>query len=256
MTLATIQHARAMRAAGAGEPAAAFEQQFRVYLPSDPAYHLMQGAWAIGSLAEYAVLSGHEDAARAEVAKLEPRAALTSAPGVHISLRYARAQLASDDAAEGHFRIAIDSTHGEWPFDNARANLAYGAWLRRSKRITDSRDPLRAARDTFDRLGALGWAERARHELRAAGESSTRRPPEAWDQLSPQEVQIAQMVALGLSNKEIGHRLYLSHRTVASHLYRMFPKLGVTSRTQLTHTVTTRPVIGTPSARVTSLDVV
>jgi DNA-binding CsgD family transcriptional regulator len=256
VTLATIQHGRAMRAAGAGEPATAFEQQYRVFLPSDPAYHRMQGAWAIGSLAEYAVMSGHEDAARAEVAKLEPLAALTSAPGVHTGLRYARAQLASDDAAEEHFRGTLDATHGEWPFDNARANLAYGAWLRRNKRITDSRDPLRVARDTFDRLGALGWAERARQELRAAGETSTRRAPEAWDQLSPQEIQIAQMVALGLSNKEIGQRLYLSHRTIASHLYRMFPKLGVTSRAQLTHAVTMRPTAGTPSTRVESLDVV
>lgn len=246
VTLATIQHGRAVRAAGAGDPATAFEQQYRVYVPSDPAYHRMQGAWAIGSLAEYAVMSGHEHAARAEVAKLEPLAAQTSAPGVHISLRYARAQLASDDAAEEHFRTTLDSTHGEWPFDNARANLAYGGWLRRNKRITDSRDPLRVARDTFDRLGALGWAERARQELRAAGESSTRRAPEAWDQLSPQEIQIAQMVALGLSNKEIGHKLYLSHRTVASHLYRMFPKIGVTSRAQLTHAVSTHPTAGAP----------
>jgi DNA-binding CsgD family transcriptional regulator len=256
VTLATIQHGRAVRAAGAGEPAAAFEQQYRVYLPSDPAYHRMQGVWAIGSLAEYAIMSGHEDAARAELAKLEPLAALTSAAGVHISLRYARALLAPDDAAEEHFRTALASTHGEWPFDNARASLAYGSWLRRNKRITDSRDPLRVARDTFDRLGALGWAERARQELRAAGEISTRRAPEAWDQLSPQEIQIAQMVALGLSNKDIGQRLYLSHRTVASHLYRMFPKLGVTSRAQLTHAVTARPTAGSPSTRVMFMDVV
>ena len=256
VTLATIQHGRAVRAAGAGDPAAAFEQQLRVYLPSDPAYHRMQGAWAIGSLAEYAVMSGHDDVARAELAKLESEVALTSAPGVHISLRYARAQLASDDAAEEHFRSALDSTHGDWPFDHARVSLAYGAWLRRNKRITDSRDPLRVARDTFDRLGALGFAERARQELRAAGESSTRRAPEAWDQLSPQEIQIAQMVALGLSNKEIGQRLYLSHRTVASHLYRMFPKIGVTSRAQLTHAVNARPTAGTPSHNVTTLDAV
>ena len=256
VTLATIQQGRALRAAGAGEPAVAFEQQYRVYLPSDPAYHRMAGAWAIGSLTEYAVMSGHEDAARAEVTKLEPLAALTPAPGVHISLRYARAQLASDDTAEEHFRTAINSTYGEWPFDNARINLAYGAWLRRNKRITESRDPLRVARDNFDRLGALGWAERARQELRAAGESSTRRAPEAWDQLSPQEVQIAQMVAHGLSNKEIGQRLYLSHRTIASHLYRMFPKLGVTSRAQLTQAVVTRPTAVIPSNRVESLDVI
>ncbi len=106
------------------------------------------------------------------------------------------------------------------------AELTYGSWLRRRQRVRDSRDYLRAARDGFDQLGAKPWAERARDELRAAGERS--RPPslDAWDVLSPQELQIATMVAQGLSNREIGERLFLSHRTVGSHLYRMFPKLG------------------------------
>ena len=75
--------------------------------------------------------------------------------------------------------------------------------------------------------------ERFHEELRAAGETSGKRAPEVWDQLSPQEMQIANMAAEGLSNREIGQRLYLSHRTVGSHLYRLFPKLGITSRAQL-----------------------
>ena len=77
------------------------------------------------------------------------------------------------------------------------------------------------------------WAERARQELRASGETLRARTPEARDQLTPQELQIAQMAAEGLTNKEIGQRLYLSHRTVSSHLHRIFPKLGITSRAQL-----------------------
>jgi DNA-binding NarL/FixJ family response regulator len=120
-----------------------------------------------------------------------------------------------------------------WPFYAARAQLAYGGWLRRQRRMTDSRDPLRDAARSFEALGLLRYAERARRELRATGEAPRRRKPEAWAQLTPQELQIAQLAAEGLSNREIGERLYLSHRTVGSHLYRLFPKLGVTSRTQL-----------------------
>jgi DNA-binding NarL/FixJ family response regulator len=105
--------------------------------------------------------------------------------------------------------------------------------LPRPLRVSESRAPLRAARDAFDELGAPGWSERARQELRAAGETSRRRRPEAWSDLSPQELQIATLAAAGLSNRDIGERLYISHRTVASHLYRIFPKLGVASRAQL-----------------------
>ena len=83
------------------------------------------------------------------------------------------------------------------------------------------------------RKRAIAWGERARQELRASGEVSERRTPEAREQLSPQEFQIASMAAQGLSNREIGQKLYLSHRTIGSHLYRIFPKLGITSRAQL-----------------------
>jgi DNA-binding NarL/FixJ family response regulator len=89
------------------------------------------------------------------------------------------------------------------------------------------------------------WAERARRELRASGESSRLRSRDALDELTPQELQIVQMAALGLSNREIAQRLYLSHRTVESHLYRVFPKLGVTSRAQLVGALGSR--LGAPA---------
>ena len=92
---------------------------------------------------------------------------------------------------------------------------------------------MRAARDTFDALGSAPWSEQARRELRASGERSLRRVPEARDQLTAQELQIAQLAAEGLSNREIGQRLFLSHRTISTHLYRVFPKLGITSRAEL-----------------------
>jgi DNA-binding CsgD family transcriptional regulator len=118
-------------------------------------------------------------------------------------------------------------------FDHARLQLAYGAWLRRHRRVTESRAPLRAARQVFDALGCAPWGERACQELRASGKQSLGRAPAARDQLSSQELQIAQMAATGMTNREIGQQLYLSPRTVGSHLYRLFPKLGVTSRSQL-----------------------
>ena len=97
----------------------------------------------------------------------------------------------------------------------------------------DSRTPLREAARVFDALGLLRFADRARRELRASGERGRHRVPEAWTELSPQELQIAQLAADGLSNRDIGERLYISPRTVGAHLYRLFPKLGITSRTQL-----------------------
>jgi DNA-binding NarL/FixJ family response regulator len=116
--------------------------------------------------------------------------------------------------------------------------LAYGRWLRRQRRVAESRAPLRAARGSADALGFDGLAAMARQELRASGETSRQRTPDARDQLTPQEQQIAQLVAEGLSNREVGERLYLSHRTVGSHLYRMFPKLGITSRAQVAQALT------------------
>ena len=105
--------------------------------------------------------------------------------------------------------------------------------LRRQRRVAESRAPLRSAREMFDALGFGGVADAARSELRASGETSRSRTMVLRDQLTPQERQIAQMAAEGLTNREIGSKLYLSHRTVGSHLYRLFPKLGITSRGQL-----------------------
>ena len=101
-----------------------------------------------------------------------------------------------------------------------------GGWLRRHRRQAESRPVLRAAIEAFDALGTVSWGDRAREELRASGETSRRRSVASWDQLSAQELQIAQMAANGLSNRDIGQRLYVSHRTVGSHLYRVYPKLG------------------------------
>lgn len=97
----------------------------------------------------------------------------------------------------------------------------------------ESRTHLRTARESFDALGMAAWGERARRELRGAGETSPNRDPDARERLTPHELSIAQLAAEGLTNREIGQRLYLSHRTIGTHLHRIFPKLGVSSRDDL-----------------------
>lgn len=155
-------------------------------------------------------------------------------PVVRMNLRYTDAVLAPDEVIENRVRDALDADVGNWPFERSRMQLLLGSRLRRRQRIQEARELLRAAQAGFDNLGAAPWVERARKELRAAGVASPAQSPTPWSSLSAQELQVARMAAEGLSNRQIAERLYLSHRTVASHLYRIFPKLGITSRAQLT----------------------
>jgi DNA-binding CsgD family transcriptional regulator len=141
--------------------------------------------------------------------------------------------VADDDQAEALYQAALERDLANWPCYRGRMLLWYGRWLRRQRRVADSRAPLRSARDGFDALAFPALAEKARQELRASGEASHRRMPAAWDQLTPQELQIAQLAASGLSNREIGQQLFISHRTVGYHPHQIFPKLQITSRSQL-----------------------
>ena len=231
--LAAGQIARGVSALGAGRHAQAYEQLRRLFDPADPAYHPLISTLAIADLADAAVHSGDRPDARTVIDGLPSLEDGCASPRSRHGLAFARALLADETDAEARFHLTLDADLSGWPFDRARVLLAYGAWLRRQRRVAESRAPLRAARDAFDALGALPWGERARQELRASGEASRPRTPEMRDRLTPQELQIAQLAAEGLSNREIGHRLYLSHRTVGSHLYRIFPKLGVAARSEL-----------------------
>jgi DNA-binding CsgD family transcriptional regulator len=231
--LACVQLARGFALAAAGAYEDAYEAIRRVFDPADPSHHQRELFAGIMSLAETAVHSGHRDDARAVVHQVERTAEITPSPLLHIHLRYARAVLADDARAEHLYVDALGHDLTRWPLAKARLELAYGSWLRRQRRAAESRPPLRSAHTVFDIIGATSWAEQARAELRAAGGRATTRGPTAEDMLSPQELQIARLAAEGLSNREIGQRLYLSHRTIGSHLYRIFPKLDITSRSQL-----------------------
>ncbi|MBP2191784.1 DNA-binding CsgD family transcriptional regulator [Nocardia goodfellowii] len=148
-----------------------------------------------------------------------------------------RALLAVDDeAAERHYRAAsrLHDEHGG-PYDRARTQLVFGEWLRRRRRRAEARAQLLAATAAFDHLGARPWADRARVELAALGEQPTAQHSDPLKLLTPQELQVVRWAAAGHSNKEIGARLFLSPRTVGHHLYKAYPKLGVTRRAELAH---------------------
>jgi DNA-binding CsgD family transcriptional regulator len=216
-----------------GRNAEALERARRLFDPDDLAHHPVMSTWSIAAYADAARHLDRVEEARARVERIIEAAGPTRGCWLELGLRHAAALLADDDDADARYAAALDPRLGTWPFQHAQIRLAHGQWLRRNRRTVDSRVPLREARDAFDRLGCTAWADRARRELRASGESSRRRAPDARDHLTAQELQIAHLAAAGFSNREIAQRLYLSHRTVGTHLYRIFPKLGITSRAEL-----------------------
>ncbi len=231
--LACVQLARGFAWAASRRYEEAYRELRRLYDPNDPAFHQRELFAGVMFLAESAVHVDKVDDAREVVAGLEEVARVTSAPDLHVNLLYARAVLADDAQAERLYLEALEEDLVRWPWIRARIELAYGQWLRRHRRSVDSRTPLRSALATLELVGARSWADQARTELRAAGERVEAAESGAHELLSPQELQIARFAAQGLSNREIGYELYLSPRTVGSHLYRIFPKLNVTSRSQL-----------------------
>jgi DNA-binding CsgD family transcriptional regulator len=163
---------------------------------------------------------------------------LDGRPSARLEQLIARARgiLAGPDVAEAHFDKALaDPAGDQWPFERAQLRLDHAEWLRRRRRINDAKAVLTEALGTFQRLGARSWAERAQAELRACGVAVTRahREPDALTELTPQQRQIVRLASDGLTDREIADRLFLSPRTVSSHLYRSYPKLGVASRHQL-----------------------
>ena len=185
-------------------------------------------------LVEAYVRAGRGDAAEAAFAPLGGYA-VSGSPSWALALAArSRALLADGDEAEAEFADAVRlHAEGGRPYDQARTHLVYGEFLRRRRRRSDAREQLRAAFEGFEALGAEPWAERARAELRATGETARKRDPSTIDQLTPQELQIAGLVAEGNSNKEVAAQLFLSPRTVDYHLRKVFAKLGIASRAEL-----------------------
>ncbi len=231
--LAPAHLSRGADAIGGGRHEEAFRHLWPVFDEAAPEFHRFMRWPALLDLAEAGALSGQSECVAGVIAELEVVAARAAPPVLVVGLTCAQPLVASDQDAEALFRIALEQDLTDFPFQRARTLFSFGRWLRRQRRSAESRHPLREAIELFDGLGATSWSGRARQELRASGEVIGRRTPDARDRLTAQELQIAQLAAQGLSNREIGDRLFLSHRTIGSHLYRIFPKLGITGRGQL-----------------------
>ena len=191
-------------------------------------------AWALPELIEAASRTGQTQVAADALDRLAAATSVSQtdwALGIHAR---SRALLGDGEDAETSYREAIERL-GRTPLrrELARAHLLYGEWLRREGRRADARAQLRTAYDMFAAIGMEAFAERARRELAATGETARQRTVEARDTLTPQEAQIAQLARAGLSNPEIGARLFISARTVQYHLGKVFTKLEISSRRQL-----------------------
>ncbi|MEV6235432.1 AAA family ATPase [Lentzea sp. NPDC051838] len=185
---------------------------------------------AVADLVEAAVRDGGPGRVTDEFAALQRWASHVDSPGATALLRRCQAMLDDD---EERYREAIELCVSR--FDQARTQLLYGEWLRRKRRRGEARTQLDAALAAFTRAGASTWAERTTNELTALGErpASHQEPDDPLKNLTPQEIQVVRLAAAGLSNKEIGAQLFLSPRTIGHHLYRAYPKLGVTKRIEL-----------------------
>jgi DNA-binding CsgD family transcriptional regulator len=191
-------------------------------------------AWALAELVEAAVRIGSFDAAAAAQRRIDERTPVAASNWALGIQAQSQALIADGLQADMCFRRAL-ARFGEGGADLqlARAQLLYGEWLRRERRRTDARDQLRAAYETFSRLGASGFGERARRELIATGETVRQRTPETRDELTAQEAAVARLAANGHTNPEIGRQLFISARTVQYHLRKVFRKLAISSRKEL-----------------------
>jgi ATP/maltotriose-dependent transcriptional regulator MalT len=227
--------ARALAAAGVGD----FEESYRCATKIAPAgvlpAHAPHVLYVALDLVDSCVRTGRRAEAAAHVTAMEASGIAAISPRLRLTVTACKAMVTADPrAATDRFAEALAVPESErWLFEFARVQLFYGERLRRAGATRDSRAQLAGALERFQWLGARPWAARALDELRATGQARTRGVPAGTEPLTAREQQIVTLAASGLRNKDIAEQLFLSERTVATHLHRAFPKLGVTSRAAL-----------------------
>ena len=235
-------HVGSLAALGRGDFEAAYRHAAAISPAGVLASHVAYAFWVLLDLVEAAVHTGRDAEGSAHVEAMQAAGIAMISPRLALITTGAAALVAPRDRVRDRFEKAL-ATPGadQWPFDLARVQLLYGEWLRRARSAADARVHLGAALDTFRRLGAQPWHVRAGTELRATGLAARAADPvspgisgvSGTKPLAPLDYEIVRLAAAGLTNKQIGERLYISHRTVAAHLYQIFPKLGITSRAAL-----------------------
>ncbi|MFI7129197.1 LuxR C-terminal-related transcriptional regulator [Nonomuraea sp. NPDC050153] len=228
------EYARVILDLGLGRYEAVLERVDRAM--AGPTRHAFLWRYSWPNFVEAAVRVGDPRRARNRLRRYAEWAESTGRAAPLAVLHRIRAMVAPDSAAGGLYEraLALHAEDGQ-PFDEARTRLVHGEWLRRHRRRAEARTQLQAAMEAFDRLGAAPWSARAAAELRATGHSlpDHSRAGDPLAVLTPQELQVVRLAVTGASNRDIGAQLFLSPRTVASHLYKAFPKLGVASRAEL-----------------------
>jgi DNA-binding CsgD family transcriptional regulator len=233
---ARARHAAGLAALAQGSYATAYAQLSELFASDGTPLHHHFSYLAIADLAAASARAERHREARTVLERALAR--LDPAPGPRLEQLMARARglLAEPADTEPYFAASLAGpAGGRWPFEQAQLQLDYGEWLRRQRRINDAKPVLGAALETFRRLGAAPWSWRAGAELRACGVTAPAKPVAAGalDGLTAQQREIVILAGCGLTNGEIADRLFLSPRTVASHLYRSYPKLGIAGRHQL-----------------------
>ncbi|MEU4226919.1 AAA family ATPase [Nonomuraea sp. NPDC026600] len=199
-----------------------------------PLGHTVIVTFAIADYVEGCARLGEPDRAAEAFARFDAWATASAQPWAAAVAYRCRALLAPPGEAEAHYLAALQRhAHGGRVFEQARTELLYGEWLRRARRRSDAGARLRTAMDRFAALGATPWAERARTELAATGARADLPEPGGQARLTPQELQVVRLAATGATNRQIAAQLFLSPRTVGFHLYKAYPKLGISSRTDL-----------------------
>jgi DNA-binding CsgD family transcriptional regulator len=220
---------------GVGRWEAAATQLEAVSSPAPGTGHTVVALWALPDLVEAAVRAGRPDVAEPAATRFAGYAP-EGAPDWELAL-VARCWPLVTHSPETKERLLSEALvlHGRdrRPFDRARTLLLLGEHLRRERRRVEARSQLRTATETFERLGADPWEERARVELRASGETARKREPSTLTQLTPQQLHTVRLVAEGATNKDVAAQLFLSPRTVDHHLRNVFAKLGISSRAEL-----------------------
>ncbi|MFF3576076.1 AAA family ATPase [Streptomyces mirabilis] len=232
-------HARLLRAQGLASMAlgdwdGGWRHLRELFTADGSSLHSFLSPRSIAELAVTAQRTGRSQEVVPILARVRAEQGERPSTRMTLLLHHATALVDPDDDAEQHFHLALVNHEADrWPWERAHVRLNYGVWLRRCRRTREARQQLTAALECAERLGAGALAAAARRELRAGGAAPTPENGSRLEQLTAQQWQIVEMAARGLSNREIGERLFLSPRTVGTHLYNVYPKLGISSRHQL-----------------------
>ncbi|MEV6394615.1 AAA family ATPase [Streptomyces sp. NPDC051907] len=247
MPVAAARYAQVLDALGRGRYEEACAWAAQISAPGTLPYRSRYGPMMVLDVVEAAVRCGRLDDAREHLGAVRRAGVHRVSSRTALVVAGAEALCAPEAEQGAAFEKALSIEGGRrWPFEYARVQLLYGESLRRMREAGRARDQLWPALRSLESLGAAPWAERARNELRATGLHVTRHEGRS-PLLTAQETQIATLAAGGLTNKQIAERMHLSHRTVSSHLYKIFPKLGITSRAALRDALTAPSTTSTPA---------